>query len=244
MSRSLSSAFASPEAKRRHVRQLFATIADRYDLITRVLSYGMDERWKRRLMARAAVLPGERALDLATGTGDVAFGLAAAGAVVAGLDVTHRMLQLARGKQSAAGAGAARVSWTTGDMTALPFPSRTFAIVTTSYGLRNVPDLGTAVAEVVRVLAPGGRFLSLDFNRPESPALRAVYLGYLTVVGSALGWVLHGDPDTYRYIPASIRRYPGARGVAAVLRAAGLTGVEAIPILGGLMTIHVARRPN
>lgn len=242
MSRRLSSAFASPEAKQRHVRQLFATIADRYDLITRVLSYGMDVRWKRRLMVRATVQPGERALDLATGTGDVAFGLAAAGAVVTGLDVTQRMLQLARGKQS--GAGAVRVSWTTGDMTALPFPARTFAIVTTSYGLRNVPDLGAAVAEVVRVLAPGGRFLSLDFNRPESPVLRAVYLGYLTVVGSALGWALHGDPDTYRYIPASIRRYPGARGVAAVLQAAGLTGVEAIPLLGGLMTIHVAHRPN
>ena len=240
---SLSSAFSSPEAKRRHVRQLFATIADRYDLITRVLSYGMDGRWKQRLIARAAVRPGERALDLATGTGDVAFALADRGAAVAGLDVTHRMLQLAKGKQ-AAGAAPARVTWTTGDMTALPFPSGVFAVVTTSYGLRNVPDLAEAVGEIVRVLAPGGRFLSLDFNRPESPLLRAAYLGYLTVVGATLGWVLHGDPDTYRYIPASIRRYPGARGVAELLGAAGLTGVEAIPLLGGLMTIHVARRPE
>ncbi len=240
---SLSSAFSSPEAKRRHVRQLFATIADRYDLITRVLSYGMDGRWKRRLIARAAVRPGERALDLATGTGDVAFALADRGAVVAGLDVTHRMLQLAKAKQVGA-AAPARVTWTTGDMTALPFPSGAFAVVTTSYGLRNVPDLGEAIGEIVRVLAPGGRFLSLDFNRPQSPLLRAAYLGYLTVVGATLGWVLHGDPDTYRYIPASIRRYPGARGVAELLGKAGLTGVEAIPLLGGLMTIHVARRPE
>ncbi len=240
--RPLSSAFTSPAAKRRHVRQLFATIADRYDLITRVLSYGMDRRWKRQLIARAAVQPGERALDLATGTGDVAFGLAAQGAVVHGLDVTHRMLQLARGKQ--ADAGASHVTWTTGDMTALPYPAHAFSVVTTSYGLRNVPDLAEAIAEIVRVLAPGGRFLSLDFNRPDGAALRSLYLGYLTVVGSTLGWALHGDPDTYRYIPASIRRYPGARGVAELLRTAGLTGVQAVPLLGGLMTIHVARRPG
>ncbi len=129
-------------------------------------------------------------------------------------------------------------------MTALPFPAGAFSVVTTSYGLRNVPDLAEAVGEIARVLAPGGRFLSLDFNRPESAALRGLYLGYLSVVGATLGWALHGDPDTYRYIPASIRRYPGARGVAELLGAAGLTGVEAIPLLGGLMTIHVARRPG
>ncbi len=242
MSRGLSSAFASPEAKRRHVRRLFATIADRYDLITRVLSYGMDGRWKRRLVTRAAVQPGERALDLATGTGDVAFALAARGAVVAGLDVTHRMLELARAKQAAGTASA--VTWTTGDMGALPFPNAVFQIVTTSYGLRNVPDLDAAIAEIVRVLAPGGRFLSLDFNRPESPAIRAVYLAYLGVVGATLGWVLHGDPDTYRYIPASIRQYPGAAGVAERLGRAGLTGVVTIPVLAGLMTIHVGHAPN
>lgn len=242
MSRTLPAAFASPEAKRRHVRRLFATIADRYDLITRVLSYGMDGRWKRRLVAKAAVQPGERALDLATGTGDVAFALAASGAVVAGLDVTHRMLQLARAKQR--GVAAPRVAWTTGDMTALPFPNAAFTLVTTSYGLRNVPDLDQAMAEIARVLAPGGRFLSLDFNRPETPVVRAVYLAYLGAVGATLGWLLHGDPDTYRYIPASIRHYPGAAGVADRLRRAGLTGVAAIPVLAGLMTIHVAHAPN
>lgn len=241
MSSPLSSIFESPEAKRRHVRRLFATIADRYDLITRVLSYGMDGRWKRRLIARARVQTGERALDLATGTGDVATALAAHGAMVTGLDVTHRMLQLARAKPHR---GGAPITWTAADMSSLPFPAGTFAIVTTSYGLRNVPDLGEAVAEIARVMAPGGRFLSLDFNRPESAVVRAAYLGYLGAVGAVLGWALHGDPDTYRYIPASIRRYAGAAGVADRLRRAGLTGVETIPLLGGLMTIHVARAPN
>ena len=240
VSGALSSAFESPEAKRRHVRRLFAVIADRYDLITRVLSYGMDRRWKRRLIAQAAVQPGERALDLATGTGDLAYALAAKGAVVAGLDVTHRMLQLAQAKQT--GEGTPRVTWTTGDMAALPFPPGAFTIVTTSYGLRNVPDLDQAIAEIVRVLAPGGRFLSLDFNRPENTLVRAAYLAYLTIVGSTLGLILHRDPDTYRYIPASIRQYPGADAVARMFEARGFRRVRAHSVLGGLMTIHHAIR--
>jgi ubiquinone/menaquinone biosynthesis C-methylase UbiE len=91
-------------------------------------------------------------------------------------------------------------------------------------------------------LKPGGRLLSLDFNRPEPAAIRAVYLGYLTVVGATLGWVLHRDPDTYRYIPASIRRYPGAHGVAERLRAHGFSNVRVVPVLFGLMSLHLAER--
>jgi demethylmenaquinone methyltransferase/2-methoxy-6-polyprenyl-1,4-benzoquinol methylase len=237
----LDRAFASPETKRRHVRRLFATIADRYDLITRLLSYGMDQRWKRRLVGLAAVVPGERALDLASGTGDVALALAGAGASVVGLDITHRMLDLARAKARAS--GAAPTTFVTGDMGALPVRGRAFSLVTASYGLRNVPDLDAAIGEIARVLLPGGRFVSLDFNRPEPPVIRALYLAYLDVVGGSLGWILHGDPDTYRYIPASIRRYPGAAGVADRLRAHGFVSVEVVPLLCGLMTIHVARRP-
>jgi len=242
MTTPLDAAFDSPEAKRRHVRRLFATIADRYDLITRVLSYGMDARWKRRLVTLAAARPGEAALDLATGTGDVAVALAERGARVVGLDLTFRMLELARQRPTAD--GATPVRWLCGDMAALPCAAGRVTLVTTSYGLRNVPDLETAIDEIVRVLAPGGRFLSLDFNRPSHPVIRAAYLMYLSLVGAVLGWLLHGDPDTYRYIPASIRRYPGAEGVAALLRARGFTEVVVERVLGGLMTIHVARRPN
>jgi len=92
------------------------------------------------------------------------------------------------------------------------------------------------------VLAPGGRLLSLDFNRPSQPIVRAAYLAYLTAVGSSLGWTLHGDPDTYRYIPASIRRYPGAQGVADLLQRRGFPRVAVHPVFGGLMTIHHAVR--
>ncbi|MFM8532255.1 MAG: ubiquinone/menaquinone biosynthesis methyltransferase [Acidimicrobiia bacterium] len=232
---SLDRAFDSPESKRRHVRTLFATIADRYDLITQVLSFGQDARWKRRLIGLARVQPGERALDLAAGTGDVAFAAATQGARTVGLDITHRMLQLASAKSAAA-------RFITGDMASLPFASSSFDLVTTSYGLRNVPDLDTAIDEIARVLKPGGRLLSLDFNRPENAGVRAVYLSYLSVVGAALGWLLHRDADTYRYIPASIRRYPGARGVAARLAGCGFDRVVVVPVLFGLMSIHVARR--
>jgi demethylmenaquinone methyltransferase/2-methoxy-6-polyprenyl-1,4-benzoquinol methylase len=112
--------------------------------------------------------------------------------------------------------------------------------VTTGYGLRNVPDLGTAIAEMYRVLAVGGQALSLDFNRPRNIVLRTAYLWYLSAVGSAVGWVLHRDPDTYRYIPASIRLYPGAEAVALMMKARGFTRVTHYPVLGGLMAIHHA----
>jgi demethylmenaquinone methyltransferase/2-methoxy-6-polyprenyl-1,4-benzoquinol methylase len=124
----------------------------------------------------------------------------------------------------------------------LPFPDQTFDLVTTGYGLRNVPDIGRAIAETQRVLKPGGVFLSLDFNRPSSPGLRGVYLTYLTLVGSTLGFILHRDPDTYRYIPESIRRYPGAAEVNAMIGRAGFSQSEYLPVLGGLMAIHHARR--
>ena len=230
---------ATPEGKRRYVRTLFATIADRYDFITIALSYGQDRRWKRRLIGLVGPPRGLRVLDLATGTGDIAYSLASSGARVVGLDITHRMIELAIGKKSE---HAGSCSFVVGDMLTLPFPDRSFDLVTTGYGLRNVPNLGGAVEEIARVLAPGGLALSLDFNRPANGLVRRAYLLYLTVVGSGLGWLLHGDPDTYRYIPASIRQYPGAEAVGRLMEARGFTDVLYLPVLGGLMTIHRARR--
>lgn len=232
----LRSTIATAEGKRRYVRRLFTTIADRYDLITRVLSYGQDRRWKRRLIALARIDAADRVLDLACGTGDILLDAAREARRTVGLDVTSRMLQLA----AARGARAL----VTGDMSALPFGDAAFDLVTTGYGLRNVPDLEQAVTEIHRVLAPDGRLLSLDFNRPSQPMVRAVYLAYLTCIGSALGWVLHRDPDTYRYIPESIRNYPGAEAVAELLRKRGFGSVRVVHVLGGLMAIHVAYKAS
>jgi demethylmenaquinone methyltransferase/2-methoxy-6-polyprenyl-1,4-benzoquinol methylase len=237
---------ATPEGKRRYVRRLFATIADRYDFITRFLSYGQDRRWKRRLIRLAALSPDDRVLDLACGTGDILFRAARRAQTAVGLDLTLRMLQLAAAKRNlarrSAGGAEAKATLVAGDMLALPFPAGHFTVVTIGYGLRNVPDLTQAIDEIARVLAPGGRLVSLDFNRPAPPLLRGAYLIYLTIVGSALGLILHRDPDTYRYIPESIRNYPGAEGVAQLLERQGFTNVRVLRVLFGLMAIHVATR--
>jgi len=232
----LARAFDSPGEKLAYNRRLFATIAPRYDLITRLLSYGQDARWKRRVadIVRAEA-PRGRLLDLACGTGDIALSLADGSRQVVGLDLTTEMLTLARRRS-------AMPAWIAGDMTRLPFATASFDAVTTSYGLRNVPSLDAALDEIARVLRPGGLFVSLDFNKPESRVVRGVYLGYLTAVGAALGFALHGDSETYRYIPHSIRRYPGARGVADAIAARGFERVRVEPKLGGLMTIHAAIR--
>jgi demethylmenaquinone methyltransferase/2-methoxy-6-polyprenyl-1,4-benzoquinol methylase len=236
---SLTTEISTPEGKRRYVRSLFARIADRYDFITVALSYGQDARWKKRLVDLALAGGGGRALDLATGTGDIAFALVARGARAVGLDLTERMVELARRKVPR---GDVNPSFMVGDMAALPFPDASFDLVTTGYGLRNVPDLPVAVDEICRVLKPSGRVVSLDFNRPANVIVRETYLRYLAVVGGALGWLLHSDPDTYRYIPASIRNYPGAEPLVALMAARGFVDVTYVPVLGGLMAIHHGRK--
>jgi demethylmenaquinone methyltransferase/2-methoxy-6-polyprenyl-1,4-benzoquinol methylase len=249
---SLQDRIATPLGKSRYVRSLFATIADRYDFITVILSYGQDRRWKRRVIEMASPGPGTRALDLATGTGDIAWAAAARGARVVGLDITYRMAELAKAKAGAAQSDhddrvahrppRRQARFLVGDMLALPFASGSFDLVTTGYGLRNVPNLAAAIAEIHRVLAPGGQVISLDFDRPSNPIVRVAYLVYLEAVGAALGWMLHRDPDTYRYIPASIRQYPGAAAVAVLFAEHGFGEARAYPVLGGLMAIHQATR--
>ena len=228
---------ATPGGKRRYVRRLFATIADRYDFITRFLSYGQDRRWKQRLVRLANLHASDRVLDLACGTGDILWAATATARFGVGVDVTFRMLQLAQQRPDRS-----RAALVTADMLALPLCDERFTVVTVGYGLRNVPDLDQALREIHRVLVPGGRLLSLDFNRPSNAVVRAAYLAYLTVVGSLLGLALHGDPDTYRYIPESIRKYPGGRGVADRMVSLGFKDVRTLGVLGGLMTIHVAIR--
>lgn len=234
----LKDAFDTAERKRTYVRRLFSTIADRYDLITVLLSFGLDRGWKKRLLSFSGIQPGARALDLACGTGDIAFELARRGARTVGLDITFRMLQIAAAKRARM-----RPLWlTAGDMASLPFMAGQFDVVTSGYGIRNVPLIEPALQEIHRVLRPGGVFLALDFNRPGNRVVRGIYLGYLAVVGSVLGSLLHRDPDTYRYIPESIRRYPGAAGVCDMARAQGFTTCRWVPVLGGLMAIHIAKK--
>ncbi|MBI1875372.1 MAG: ubiquinone/menaquinone biosynthesis methyltransferase [Acidobacteria bacterium] len=235
----LRSTLSTRDGKSRYVRWLFSAIADRYDLITVVLSYGQDRRWKKRLVDRADLAAGSRVLDAAAGTGDIAFECARRGARVVGLDITRRMVELARQKSPTDASGP---RFLVGDMMAMPFRDASFDVVTTGYGLRNVPEIAVAVRELARVLRPGGQLLSLDFDKPRNRVLRVIYFSYLTLVGSLLGLVMHRDPDTYRYIPESLRNYPGAEGVARLMRDQGFAEARFEPVLGGLMAVHVARR--
>jgi len=184
-------------------------------------------------------------LDLACGTGDLAFATASQSSLTVGLDFTARMVHLAHQRARAAAAASSSQrspQWLVGDMMALPIASASIDVITTGYGFRNVPLLDGAIREAYRVLRPGGRLFSLDFNRPQPLWLRTIYLAYLTGVGSAVGFALHRDPDTYRYIPESIKRYPGAAAVVDRFRAAGFSEASWMPVLGGLMAIHIARK--
>ncbi|MGE5358603.1 MAG: ubiquinone/menaquinone biosynthesis methyltransferase [Bacteroidales bacterium] len=250
----LREAVAAPRMKAAYTRWVFATIADRYDVVNVLLSFNRDRAWKRRMVERVGVKAGERALDLACGTGDIAFRLGAAGARVTGLDITPRMIELALQKIPSPGSptreptsksGAPDVPrFLVGDMMALPFSDDSFDIVTTGYGLRNVPDMRGALLEIRRVLKPAGRLFSLDFNRPSNWLVRSAYLAYLGVVGSAFGWALHGKPTTYRYIPETIRLHPGGTALARLIASTGFEQVIYRPVFGGFMALHAASKPG
>ena len=235
---------SSKEKKQTYVNQMFETIAPRYDFITVFLSYGMDRGWKRKLVDMINLQGDESALDLACGTGDITFSLAErlpAGQAV-GLDITQGMLVIAEQKRSER--KAANIAFHRADIMSLPFESESFDCVTCGYALRNVPDVAGALEEIKRILKPGGRFLSLDFAHPGNKIYRWLYLRYLVVVGSTLGFVLHGDPDTYRYIPESLKLYPGQHGVRELMNKAGFLDTGVIEFGGGIMAINHGKKPE
>jgi demethylmenaquinone methyltransferase/2-methoxy-6-polyprenyl-1,4-benzoquinol methylase len=235
---------SSKEKKQTYVNRLFETIAPRYDFITVFLSYGMDRGWKRRLVDMAKLGGDETALDLACGTGDITFALAerlTAGQAV-GLDITEGMLRIAEQKRSER--NIANVAFHRADIMSMPFETESFDCVTCGYALRNVPDVARALEEIKRVLRPGGRFLSLDFAHPGNKIYRWLYLRYLAAVGSALGFILHGDPDTYRYIPESLKLYPGQRGVRELMNEAGFVDAGILEFGGGIMAINYGTKPE
>jgi len=219
------------------VRAMFSRLAWRYDLINDLMSLGMHRRWKRQTVDLAlAGSSRARVLDLCCGSGDLCFlaGDRGAGSVT-GADFTLPMLAVARRRAS----GASRSRFVQADALALPFADASFDVVTISYGLRNIADIARALAEMRRVLAPGGRAVVLDFGKPDNAAARAIYRGMLRAMMPAIGWLFHGDPETYLYIPESLERYPAQRGVEKLMQAAGFTGVRYEDRLLGTMGINV-----
>lgn len=235
---------SSKEKKQGYVTQMFEIIAPRYDAFTVFFSYGMDRGWKRKLIAMLNPKGNERVLDLACGTGDITFALGeklSAGEAV-GLDITSGMIEIANKKRREKGVN--NVSFQLGDIMKMPFPDGSFDCVTCGYALRNVPDVEKALVEINRVMKPGGRFISLDFAKPNNRIYRWLYLNYLIVTGSTVGILLHGDADIYRYIPESLKRYPGQHGVQDMMNRAGFTQTGFHEFGGGIMALNYGSKPN
>ena len=224
------------------VRAMFSRLAWRYDLINDLMSLGMHRRWKRQTIDLA--LAGRRqprVLDLCCGSGDLCFLAEGRGARrVTGADFTLPMLAVARRR---AAAGARRSRFVQADALTLPFAAASFDVVTISYGLRNIADIDAALREMRRVLAPGGRAVVLDFGKPDNAAAGALYRSLLRAMMPAVGWLFHGDPETYLYIPESLERYPAQRGVRALMQEAGLNGARYESRLLGTMGLNIGEAP-
>ena len=236
---------ADPALKQQFVTPMFDIIAPRYDRFTRVFSFGMDRRWKAELTSwmATAIGPGSRVLDLACGTGDLAFaaGARATEGDVLGVDASPMMIELARAR-AAKEAPRGNVRFTVGDISTLDIPSGSIDAITAGYALRNVPDYTRTVAEIARVLKPGGVVTTLDFYRPELPVWRRLFLGYLAVAGNWIGWLWHRQPVVYGYIAPSIDHFVSWQRFSRTLSEHGLE-VESVrtKLLGGV-AIHIARR--
>jgi demethylmenaquinone methyltransferase/2-methoxy-6-polyprenyl-1,4-benzoquinol methylase len=211
------------------VRSMFDRIARVYDPMNRILTAGLDGRWRRRT-AEAVVRAGDRVLDACCGTGDLALADERAGGAVTGLDFSEPMLERARKKSDS-------VEWVQGDALALPFPDALFDVVTVGFGVRNVSDLEGGLAELRRVLRPGGRLGVLDITTPRG-VLRPFYSVWFDRVVPLLGKVLPGG-TAYTYLPASVRRFPSAEELAALIRAAGFEQVGYRLFAGGIVALHI-----
>lgn len=223
---------------------MFAGIAGRYDLLNHLLSGNTDARWRRLVAKRlGGSLPaGARVLDVACGTGDLAFALAEAAphAHVVGVDFCRPMLELAARKSARRERGAAFIE---GDALRLPFADATFDAVTIAFGLRNLARVEQGLGELLRVLKPGGRAAVLEFSRPVVPGFRALFQFYFTRVLPVVGGLVSGLRGAYEYLPDSVSRFPDQSALAEMMRSAGFERVEFENLTGGVAALHMGARP-
>jgi demethylmenaquinone methyltransferase / 2-methoxy-6-polyprenyl-1,4-benzoquinol methylase len=226
--------------KARRVRRVFDSVADRYDLMNDLMSGGAHRLWKRFALSLTGLRPGARALDVASGTGDLAAGLAQqvgpSGLVVLA-DINASMLQHGRDRLTNQG-WVETVRYVQANAECLPFADGSFDCVTIGFGLRNVTDKPAAFASMQRVLKPGGQLLVLEFSKPVLGALERVYDYYSFQVLPRLGQLVAGDADSYRYLAESIRRHPDQQQLLEMMRAAGLEGCRYHNLMGGIVAVH------
>lgn len=228
----------SPAEKTRRVKNIFQSVARRYDLMNDLMSFGTHRLWKRFAVRLCGLRPGMKVLDLASGTGDMvrlARPLVGGEGRIVAADLSAEMLNL--GRERLLNAGIAAVDHVECDAAALPFDDHSFDCVITSFGLRNVTDKTAAIAGAHRVLKPGGRFVVLEFSRPH-PWLERCYREYSFRVIPRLGRYVAGDEDSYRYLVESIRRHPDQPALRAMLAAAGFERCEYFNLSGGIVAVH------
>jgi demethylmenaquinone methyltransferase/2-methoxy-6-polyprenyl-1,4-benzoquinol methylase len=228
---------ATLDKRPRDVAAMFDKVARRYDLTNTVLSLGQDRRWRRRTRQCLELRPGRRVLDLAAGTGVSTAELRLSGVQAVACDFSLGMLREGRQHRDRR-----QLPFVAGDALHLPFATGAFDAVTISFGLRNVADVPAALAEMARVVRPGGRLVVCEFSRPTIAPFRQVYLYYLTRV---LPWVarkLSSNPDAYLYLAESIRAWPGQEQLARIIAGAGWSSVRFRNLTGGIVALHVAER--
>ena len=218
------------------VGAVFSSVASRYDVMNDAMSAGLHRLWKDQFVRRVKPRPGEQILDMAGGTGDIAFRLASAGARVTVSDINQDMLDV--GIERAMDRGFDDLVWSRQNAEELTFPDRFFDAYTIAFGIRNVTHIDKALAEAHRVLRFGGRFFCLEFSTVEWPGFKEIYDAYSHHLVPKLGQMIAGDEASYRYLVESIRRFPPMPQFAAMIREAGFAQVKVEPILGGLVAIH------
>ena len=218
------------------VGAVFSSVAAKYDLMNDAMSGGMHRLWKDKFVRRVKPRTGETVLDMAGGTGDIAFRMARAGAVVTVADINQDMLDV--GIERALQRGFDALVWSCQNAEQLSFPARFFDAYTIAFGIRNVTHIDRALAEAHRVLKHGGRFFCLEFSTTQWPGFKEAYDAYSHKLVPKLGELIAGDSESYRYLIESIRRFPPMPEFEAMIRAAGFTRTKVEPILGGLVAIH------
>ena len=226
----------TPEEKTRRVGGVFSSVARSYDRMNDAMSGGLHRLWKDQFVRRARPRAGEHFLDMAGGTGDIAFRLAAGGARVTVSDINADMLEV--GKERAEKRGIAGLDWSVQNAETLSFGDAMFDGYTIAFGIRNVTHIDRALAEARRVLKPGGRFFCLEFSTVEWPGFKDAYDAYSHHVVPRLGRLIAGDEDSYRYLVESIRRFPPMPAFKRMIEQAGFKQTKVEPIMGGLVAIH------